>query len=119
MSDAELREQILKLGTVRFAAGVFKQKQYDDGSVSKIEHSVQEIVEIGVDDLMQLIAAHNRTLIKAILAEDVPEKILRDTEFNPPLAGTITKVYANGPWAEAYNAAIDQITTALQKRLEQ
>lgn len=52
--EKELRQQILKAGTIRFASGSFTQKHFSDGTVSPIEHKVQEIVEIGLDDLMQL-----------------------------------------------------------------
>jgi hypothetical protein len=58
--DGDLREEILKAGTVRFASGSFIQKHYSNGTVSPIEHKVQEVVEIGIDDLMQLITLRTR-----------------------------------------------------------
>lgn len=57
VEQAELRQQILKAGTVRFATGSFAQKYYSNGTVSPIEQKVQEIVEIGIDTLMELITA--------------------------------------------------------------
>lgn len=65
----------------------------------------------------ELVAAHDRTLIKTILAEDVPGYWLvdpkyRNLEANPD---NITDYFE----ALGHDKTIAQITTALQKRLEQ
>lgn len=54
----ELREAILKQGTVKKAKITFSQKMYSNNTASPIEMSNQDIVEIGIDDLMHLISTH-------------------------------------------------------------
>jgi hypothetical protein len=62
-SPAEgLRQQILKDGTVHYMTGAFSQKHYSNGTVSPIEHKAQEVVEIGIDDLMELVTAYAATV---------------------------------------------------------
>ena len=55
---SELEKKIRKQGTVRFASGSFTQKYYSNGTASPIEHKVQEIIEIGIDDLMQAVDSY-------------------------------------------------------------
>lgn len=52
-----LRKQILKAGKVRMPSVTISQKMYSNGMSSPIESKNQEIVEIGIDDLMVLVTA--------------------------------------------------------------
>lgn len=54
----ELRKAILKKGTVKKSKITISQNFNSNGTVSPIKSSNQEIVEIGVDDLMHLITTH-------------------------------------------------------------
>lgn len=57
-SNTDLREQVLKAAKVSKASVTFSQKIYSNNTEGPIETTNQEIVEIGIDDLMQLIEAH-------------------------------------------------------------
>jgi hypothetical protein len=71
---AELRQQILKAGLVRKGLVTFSQKQYSNGSASPLETKSQDIIEIGIDDLMQLIATDRQKAVeRAELAERIDE----------------------------------------------
>lgn len=83
------------------AAGLFTSE--DEAGMAVLPDFDQAVKEI-----MQLIAAHDRALVKTILAEDVPERWPDDAK-----KGSILWYQNLG-----HNKAIDQITTALQKRLE-
>lgn len=62
-SKKELREKIVKEGRVKLAQVVFSQKLYSNNTTSPIEIHSQEIVEIGVDDLVNVIATTVREVL--------------------------------------------------------
>lgn len=62
--EIELRKAILKEATVKKAKITFSRKMYSNDTVSPVEMSNQDIVEIGIDDLMQLILAHTEAKIE-------------------------------------------------------
>lgn len=73
MSKDELRKQILKSGKVCQSSWSVSAKMYSNGSRSPIKSKSQEIVEIGIDDLMGLIEQNRHKELMAIKSE-VPEK---------------------------------------------
>lgn len=66
----KLRTAILKTATVRRAKVTVSQKMFSNNTVSPPEMSNQEIVEIGIDDLMQVLRAHNKALVEDVIGED-------------------------------------------------
>jgi len=112
-----LKQQILKAGNVRFASGAFTQKHYSNGTVSPIEHKVQEIVEIGIDDLMHLVQAHTSAVLDRV-EKGMPKK--RPVKpYDPDM--DITKA----AWADitnmnsGFNQAVDQFTDLMKKVREE
>lgn len=66
----ELRQAILKKGTVRMAKITVSQNINSNGTVSPLKSSNQEVVEIGIDDLMHFITTHTlRALERARMWE--------------------------------------------------
>lgn len=64
--EQKLREQILKQGKVSKAKVVYSQRMYDNGTMSPMVTSSQDIVEIGIEELMFLIHQSNNDLIREI-----------------------------------------------------
>lgn len=89
--DTELRAKIEKM----FASA------WQDG-VHHLNPTYLRRDTLFTNKVMQLIADHDRALIKTILAEDMPEK----------------ETTTNQRASLGFNRAIDRITTALEKRLE-
>lgn len=69
--NTELRQAILKTGKVSKGRLTYSQEMYDSGFVGKLMCKSQDLVEIGIDDLMQLIADHDTKLEQELLAEFV------------------------------------------------
>jgi len=91
-----LRKEILKAGTVRMTKVVVSQKIYSNGYASELISKNQQVVEIGIDDLMGL--------IKQEVQECRPdEKNMAVSTKHPDLMD-----YSIG-----YNAAIRQWSTNL------
>jgi hypothetical protein len=62
----ELREKILKQGKVSKASATISQKMYENFTMSPLEIRNQDIVEIGIDDLITLFSTE---LEKEIIKE--------------------------------------------------
>lgn len=56
--DGEMRTAILKHGNVRKCKITVGRKLYSNGTISPVESKTQDIVEIGIDDLMDIVSAH-------------------------------------------------------------
>ncbi len=63
--STELRKAILKAGHVRMGKVTFQQKVYENGWSEPVTSGSQDIVEIGIDDLMQLIESYASTKAEA------------------------------------------------------
>lgn len=120
--DAELREQLIELIRERhicnYDPGKFDCKVENFNAYGNI-HTRCRLERESFDEIMQLIAAHDQTLIKTILAEDVPEKHGHSTTHNPDYR--LEDKYGAPCYcsSDPFNYTVSKITTALQKRLKE
>jgi len=120
--DRELRENILRVGKVTKGIITFSQKNYakSDGSVwgEPITIENQDIVEVGIDDLMKLINTHTKELLAEIKSQLPEMEKLSDYTLNmgcghnPPSNTTRTNLQRRG-----FNDCLTQVHTLIDERM--
>ena len=66
LKEQKLREQILKMAKVTIGKVTFVPARYRDGCVAQVAIQKQDIVEIGIDDLMSLLHQHHNALLREL-----------------------------------------------------
>ena len=101
-SKQQLREDILKAGKVRKASVTISQKMYSNGTSSPLETKNQDIVEIGIDALMQAFESfHTGEVERAVREARIDEldkavKYIKQSPFAyPMLEGGFFNNYCN------------------------
>ncbi len=106
LDKGELRRTILRRATVRSSEVIFSQTMGSNGVVLPPKMSHQEIVEIGIDDLMQLITQHDIAFLESVRKTGIPG-------FN---RGHLTDDYIAGfceatrKWRQAIGTKIKSLT---------